>query len=180
MILKVLPAFGWLVLKDSFDAGEVFSNELFTENVYTVHNPSPYSDGRFGNTLCGYQWLYTEGRVRHTNVDTGEYADRTPGYCNLVTWEKVGTFRAEFLEPTTLFCINAPTNASKGSTVPHTEYFGLSAGERRTVPNGTKLFLASGSLLINGNQMHGPRQLHFGSGDREVEALNEAYGYIFP
>jgi len=68
MILKVLPAFGWLVLKDSFDAGEVFSNELFTENVYTVHNPSPYSDGRFGNTLCGYQWLYTEGRVRHTNV----------------------------------------------------------------------------------------------------------------
>lgn len=180
MILKIYPAFGWYVVKDSFEAGEIFSNELFFDNVYNVHNPSPYSDGRFGNTLCGYQWLYVKGRVRTTNLETGVYADRTPGYCNLVTWEQIGTFRADFVEPTTLFCINALTNQAKGSTVPNTTYFGLLAGQKTIIPNDTKLFLADGEILINGNLIKGGRQIHFSSGDREVEALQDSYGYIFP
>ena len=92
----------------------------------------------------------------------------------------MGTFRADFVEPTTLFCINALTNREKGSTVPNTTYFGLSAGQKATIPNGTKLFLADGELLINGNSIKGSRQIYFGSGDKEVEALQNTYGYIFP
>lgn len=180
MILKILPAFGWYVVKDSFDAGEIFSNELFTNNVYTVHNPSPYSDGRWGNTQCGYQWLYVEGLVRHVNIETGEETIRRPGYCTLVNTEKVGTFRAEILEPTTLFCINAITNKHKGETVPDTQYFGMKAGENKVIPNGTKLFLVTGTLRIDGKEFSGHRQIHITSGDKQVEALTDSYGYIFP
>lgn len=180
MILKVYPAFGWLVVKDLFDAGEVFSNELFTENVYTVHNPSPYSDGRYGNTPCGYQWLYVRGQAKVTNLETGTATYRTPGHCNLVTSEQIGTFKVEFLEPTTLFCINALTNTTKGSTVPNTTYFGLKAGQKTTLANGTKLFLVDGSLSINGTAFDGTRQIKISTGDKEVEALQDSYGYVFP
>lgn len=179
MILKALPAFGWIVLKDSFDAGEIFSNELFTENVYTVHNPSPYVDGRYGNTPCGYQWLYVQGNAKVTNVDTQEVTYRYPGHCNLVNLEQVGTFKVEFLEPTTLFCLNGATNAAKGG-VPNTSYFGLKAGEKQLIENNTKLFLASGELLIGGQSVSGHRQLHFTKGAKEVEAVTDSYGYIFP
>lgn len=179
MILKTLPAFGWVILKDSFDTGEIFSNELFTENVYTIHNPSPYGDGRYGNTLCGYQWLYVQGHAKVTNVDTQEITYRYPGHSNLVIPEQVGTFKVEFLEPTVLFCLNMFNNPTKG-TVPNTTYFGLKAGEKQTVPNDTKLYLASGELLVNGTNIAGHRQVHFSSGSREVEALQDSYGYIFP
>lgn len=176
---KAFPAFGWAVIKNSFDAGDIFSDELFSENVYTIYNPSPYRDGRYGNTLSGYQWLYTEGQGRTTNMETGEYVDRLPGYCNLVTWEQIGTFRVDFLAPTTVFCINVVNNPAKGA-VPDTTYFGLKAGEKQIISNGTKLYLASGGLLINGTNTTGPRQLHFSNGDREVEALQDSYGYLFP
>jgi hypothetical protein len=178
MILKSLPAFGWVILKDSFDAGEIFSNELFTENVYTVHNPSPHGDGRFGNTLCGYQWLYVQGRAKVTNIDTQEFTYRYPGHCNIALPEQIGTFRLEFLEPTVLFCINVHTNSAR-KTVPNTGYFGLKAGEKTTVAAPTKLYLASGELIINGTKFSGHRQLHISEG-REIEALADSYGYIFP
>lgn len=178
MILKTLPAFGWIILKDSFDAGEIFSNELFTENVFTVHNPSPYGDGRFGNTPCGYQWLYVQGRAKVTNLETQEFTYRYPGHCNIDIPEQVGTFRLEFLEPTVLFCINMFNNPTR-KTVPNTLYFGLKAGEKTTTTDTTKLYLASGEVLINGVKYAGHRQLKIAEG-REIEALTDAYGYIFP
>lgn len=179
MILKALPAFGWIVLKDEFEAGEIFSNELFKENVYTVHNPSPYNDGRFGDTPCGYQWLYVQGRAKVTNLDTQEVSYRYPGHCNVEMIEQVGRFKVEFLEPTILFCLNGVTNAQKGG-VPNTSYFGLKAGEKRLLETNTKLFLASGELIVNGQSVSGHRQLHFTKGSKEVEAATDCYGYIFP
>lgn len=175
-----LPAFGYIVLKNILPVGCEINDELICANKYSIQDPSPFEDGNYGNLGFGYTWLYTRGKMLHTNTSTGETVERVAGWSNLVTQEEVGTFSIAVVEPMVTFCLNVQSNANRQPRIPVTQYFHLLAGEPCTLPQGTKLFFADGTLNINGSEISGPRQIRVASGDREVLAVSNCYGLLFP
>jgi hypothetical protein len=170
--------FGWVIFETHVKAGTRGTDELFTEGEYVVRNPSPFCDGEFGNTGCGYTWLYTKGLCKVTNLDTGVVQLRGAGYCNIDTPELVGVNKTEVLEDLTVFCLCGTSNAGKNPTVPVTKVFRLSQGESISLPANTKLFLASGRLDIYGTVLS-TGQIRPKS-DVIASALDDCLGLVFP
>lgn len=180
---KSYPAFGYVVVRNSFPAGHVMDDdEIFSNGCFTITNPSPYADGKFGPPQGGYQWLYISGRIQHTNTETQAVQQRTRGFCNLDTPETIGTFRVESLEDSVIYCTSPFINKEKNPVSPNTTCFRLPQGQTAALVEGTKLFLADGTIEVNGVQIEGPRQVHVrvGTGPRQVTALSDCLGYIFP
>lgn len=182
---KQIPcaAFGYVVLKNEFDENEILNDELFVNNVCNILSPAANSDGLFinkTNLKSGYTWLYTSGKVEITNVYNGQSHMRLPGYCNVDTPESVGMFMHNILEPSTVFCLGPVINSSRTPLVPKTQVFRLKSGETTTLVTGTKLFLASGNMTIDDNQLSGPRQVWVKTSDKTVTADADCYGLIFP
>ena len=179
MIQTPFAAFGYVIIRDQFDVGDLLNDELFSDGIYTVFNPSPFSDGRFGSIKSGYTWVYTKGVMQHTNATTGQIQNRTAGFCNITTVETVGTSRAECIEAAEVFCVSPMANQSNTPSVPVTSYFKLLQGETTTLPLGTKLFLCAGELQTPDTTLVGPRQVSVSSGDVSVTATTNCYGLLF-
>lgn len=179
MKMTACSAFGYVIWKNEAEVGDVINDELTTNNTYQVFLPDPYTGGVFGDTGSGATWLYVKGRARHTNLVTKAVQDRTPGYCNLDTLEPVGMQSFEFIEPTTYFCLSAAINKDKLPPVPKTTTFKLVAGQSTTLPVGTKLFFADGTMIANGNPLSGPRQVSVNTSDVTVTATSDCYGLLF-
>ena len=174
MISTVHPAFGYIIVKQQIPANTVINNDPAVDNIYTVTDVS-----KFGQTTDGFIWLYTFGQTKITNIYTGEIQLRNPGYCNLVTPEKIGTFKKEIVEDAVIFCLSGRTNDKK-LPLPTLQYFSLTAGSKTELNPNTKLFLADGSITVDDQTFAGPKQIKVGDIAKEIIANTQCYGYIFP
>lgn len=168
MYSRPYSAFGYLVAKNVFTAGEVFISDPVVNNVFTVGDVFPYV------------WFYTKGTDVLINLDTQEQITRTAGDCSTVLPYPKGTWRTTLPEDLELWCISPFSNADKNPPVPNVEVFSLADGQETTVPRGTKLFLINASIQIADKTIPAGRQIEFVSGDKTVSAIGNAYGLIFP
>jgi hypothetical protein len=169
MIQKTFPAFGFFIVRNDVDAGEVISDGDLVNGVFTA-------DQNFACT-----WVYSKGLIRNTEVTTGEQRLRPAGYNNIESAEPVGTWRAEVIEPTVIFCIPPiAQNNVQPPLIKRLGYFHLPAGASTTLPNATKLSLCDGKLLVGGMEIRGMRQVQVKSRDVSVTAVEDCYGILFP
>jgi hypothetical protein len=171
METKTFPAFGFYVVRNRISAGEVISDDVFFDGKVKVVEPFD---------VC---WLYTKGLVHNINIDTQEVSVRMPGFCNAVSKEKSGTWRADFLQDSTVFCL--PPQRKDGSSsapalVDLVSPFVLPAGQTTNLPQGTKLSLCQGRVSINGSVIPELRQIEVKTGERVVTAVEDSFGFIFP
>lgn len=165
---KPYRAFGHLLSKNTLRAGEtnIVSEPIFN-SVFSVGDVFPYL------------WLYTKGHDVLINVDTQEQIVRGVGDSTFTNPYPKGTWRTTIPEDLELWCISAFANPNKKLTPPDITIFALAANQQVFVAQGTKLFLASGTLEIAGSLINGEKQISFSSGDKTVRAVVDAYGFIF-
>jgi hypothetical protein len=168
MYQKTYLAFGYYIAKSVFTAGEVVISEPVVDNVFTVGDAFPYV------------WFYTKGTDVLINLDTQEQITRTAGDCTVTLPYPKGTWRTTLPEDLELWCISPFNNTTKHPPVPNVSVFSLANGAQTIVPRGTKLFLLSASIQIDGKTILAGRQIEFVSGDKTVSAIGDAYGLIFP
>lgn len=171
-------SFGYLILKNEIETGHSLNDEIFKDGHVEIVIPEPNDIGRYGQ-CSGFSWLYTKGSIRWTNVYTGEQFVRSAGWSNIDSPAPVGLFHNEILEPTTVFCLGPTLNIDKIPKVPRTEVFRLTKDNQQTIPNNSKLFLAEGTLIINGTNYSGTRQLNVKTGDVVATASTDCYGLFF-
>jgi hypothetical protein len=171
METKTFPAFGFYVIRNKILAGEVITDDVFFNGLVEI------KDG------FDYCWLYTKGLVHNVCTATQEVSARAPGFCNAVTKEKPGVWRADFLQDSVVFCVppqDNTTNPLAPKLIDVITPFVLQAGQTVTLPRGTKLSLCQGSISINGTTIPEMKQVEMKNGDRQVTAIEDAYGLIFP
>jgi hypothetical protein len=174
MITTIHPAFGYTILKQRVPANTILNEPPAVDGIYTVTDVS-----KFGQTTDGFIWLYISGQTKVTNIYTGEVQFRNPGHCNIVTPEKIGTFRHEIIEDSVIFCMSGGVNVKK-LPLPALQYFNLPVGSKTELSPNTKLFLADGSITIDAQTFIGPKQIKIGDTAKEVTANTQCYGYVFP
>lgn len=164
--MKYTPyaAFGTVVILCTASPGD---------NKQTVLGPN-------GLVTSGW-YYYTSGRAEVTVIATGErLADRTPGWLNVdhshANASNGGTASLSFPVPTQWVCIPHAHNA-KG--LPTLSSLVFSEGETKLIPNETNLFLARGTLVVNGKSFTGPAQIRIRSGEATAVASTECYSLIF-
>lgn len=173
-------AFGYVILRNECEVGDVINDEVLKNNVYTVQRPSHLEDGNYSGLGHGYSHLYCAGKVKVTNTYTGEVHERLPGWSNIQRPETVGSFLIEFLEPYVAYCISPVINAGKTPRIPNTEVFALKAGESTNLSVGTNLFFGYGKIKIGQKEFSSPGQIKISTSDVVVEAFEDSYGLIFP
>jgi hypothetical protein len=173
MITTTHPAFGYIILKQQIPANTVLNVDPTVDNIYTVTDVN-----KFGKTADGFIWLYTSGQTKVTNVYTNEVQIRNPGYCNVVTPEKIGTFKKEIVEDSVIFCMSGDVNSNK-LPLPDLEYFYLDEHSEIELKTNTKLFLADGSISVGDKTFVGPKQIRVGDSAKTFIAKTKCYGYIF-
>jgi hypothetical protein len=179
-MIKQTPcaAFGYVILKNEIDAGEILNDELFKDGKYIITDPRPNDFGKYGDVGSGYTWLYTQGNLKHTNIYTNESEVRGPGWCNLVANVESGMYSAEILEPMVTFCVSPMANKDRLPKIPKMEYFYLAKNNTTTLVKGTKLFLADGTMTTGTTVLNGTRQVSVSSGDISVTATSDCYGFL--
>lgn len=166
---KAFPAFGHVVIRNQIAAGEIINDDIYLNGVVKVEVPFE---------TC---WFYTKGTVHQVNVDTGDVSVRGPGYCNAVTKEVAGTWRAEFIEDATVFCVPpSERHPMAAPLIDSLSVFQLSQGQSTVLLKGTKLALCQGRISVNGREIPQLRQIEVKSSDQTVTAVEDCYGLIFP
>lgn len=165
---KAFPAFGYYVVRNEVSAGEVITDDVFVDGLVDITVPF--------NTC----WFYTKGLVHNVNIATGEVSVRPPGFCNAVTKETAGVWRAEFLENSVIFCLPPQGGPPTETPIDWITPFVLLAGQTSLIPQNTKLYICQGSLLIGDKTIPALRQLEFKTGARTVTAVEDCYAFIFP
>lgn len=179
-MIKQTPcaAFGYVIIKNEMDAGDILNDELFNNGKYIITDSTPNDLGKYGDVGSGYAWLYTRGRLKHTNVYTNESEVRGPGWCNLVSVVEPGVYSAEILEPMVTFCVSPIPNKNRLPKIPKMEYFYLAKNSTTTLVVGAKLFLADGTMTAGATVLTGTRQVSVLSGDVIVTATSDCYGFL--
>lgn len=157
--MKLTPyaAFGYSLVEMSLVDGETYQAEV-SENLGTVH-------------------LWVRGGFKNKNLTTGEPWEDFPVGTFLTPESYVaGTFEHTAIGDTSLFCYNSARNRDY---VPPISKFHLVAGESTVLPQGTKLFLCSGSVTINGNQISKPTQIRGIHSPLSIHAETDCYGLLF-
>lgn len=166
---KTFPAFGYFVIRNRINKGEIISDDLYLDGKVLV-------DDNF--ETC---WLYTKGLVHQINVETQDVSIRAPGYCNAEIRETAGLWKAEFVEDSTVFCVPPQKkNPLHPPLVSLLKPFVLAAGQKHVLPQGTKLSLCQGKLSVGDTVINELRQIEFKTGSREVVAIEDCFGLIFP
>lgn len=165
---KAYAAFGYLIGKNTFTAGETFISDPVFNNKFSVGEYFPYT------------WLYTKGRDILINTTTNEQEERFAGDSNISKPYPVGEWISTLPVDMELFCISGFSNSNKTPALPEVSIFKLSKNQSTTIPNGTKLFLAEGTINIAGSNYQGVKQIYFKAGDKTVTAVEDSYGFIFP
>ena len=71
------------------------------------------------------------------------------------------------------------TDERNNGYLPDCEKWFLAAGQSVTMPQGTKIFLCSGTLVVNGKTLTTETQVHVKSTERLFEATTDCYGIKF-
>lgn len=121
----VKRAFGWVFVIRSFPAGA----------TQTVDGPGMLADA---------VTLITKGKAE-VYLDGQRRLDRGPGFLtsDMNPVGREGDFEIHYVEPTTRVCVPAALNKRK---IPNVTLIKLEAGEAKTVPVGSKLFVALGEV----------------------------------
>jgi hypothetical protein len=158
MIRKPYAAFGHVLFCNSCTKGEVYTAVIEE------------------NTPCTIFWA--KGHYKNKHVSAGTDFPDCPVGTFLRPEDLVpGVFEHTAVEESDVFCYDTRLNAGKMLDL---SPWHLSGGAETILPVGTKLFLCSGVLTVNGNNIDKPTQLHIRSGDSLVTAVSDCYGLIFP
>lgn len=177
---KVFRAFGYIIVQNDWDQGEVFSDDYCTDNLFTIRrevDPSLTPD-QFHEQDFNHVWLITSGRIEVTEESTGNICVREAGFCTLDVQNQRGLLKLNVAEPTRLFCLSANRNLKRTPIIPTLNTFRLRAGETYNTSSEMKLFLAAGEFQSGVINATGPSQIILSS-NREITAVTDCYGLIF-
>lgn len=164
---KSYPAFGYVVVKNKFTAGETFTAEPVFNNEFTVGIEFPYI------------WMYTKNGDTFLNQVTQEEVVYSVGDCTTTKPIPYGAWRSLLPTDMEMICISGFVNSNRTPPLPIVNIFKLSKDASTTILNNTKLFLADGTLNIAGTDYASVKQIHFKTGDKVVTAKEDCYGLIF-
>jgi hypothetical protein len=156
MIRKPYAAFGYVLYGNYYEDG------------YTVDTVT-YADSK---TVL----LFTEGSITVRDKETGEVVHEcVPG------WIKSGNYEDRLFTSTAnaasvSWCYDPKVNQNY---IPTIELVALKSGEAIELPQGTTLFLCSGTLVINGTDHVAPRQISVKSANVTAAATTDVYGLNF-
>lgn len=156
MIRKPYAAFGRILYANYYEEG------------YTVDTVT-YADSK---TVL----LFTEGSITVRDKETGEVVHEcVPG------WIKSGNYEDRLFTSTAnaasvSWCYDPKVNQNY---IPTIELVALKSGEAIELPQGTTLFLCSGTLVINGTDHTAPRQVSVKSTSVTATATTDVYGLNF-
>jgi len=156
MIRKPYAAFGRILYANYYEEG------------YTVDTVT-YADSK---TVL----LFTEGSITVRDKETGEVVHEcVPG------WIKSGDYEDRLFISTAnaasvSWCYDPKVNQNY---IPTIELVALKSGEAIELPQGTTLFLCSGTLVINGTDHTAPRQVSVKSTSVTATATTDVYGLNF-
>tara|TARA_R110000796_G_scaffold185521_1_gene302379 strand:- start:414 stop:887 length:474 start_codon:yes stop_codon:yes gene_type:complete len=156
MIRKPFAAFGRVLYANYY------------ENGYTVDTVT-YADSQ---TVL----LFTEGSITVRDKVTGSVAyECVPGYIKYGDYRN-GLYVSTANAPSVSWCYDPKVNQGY---VPPMELVALKTGEAIELPQGTRLFLCSGTLVINGVAHVAPRQISVKSASVTAAATTDVYGLNF-
>lgn len=165
MQVTVHKAFDLVVAITKLTQGETFVLDPVVDNIFQA-GPN-----------FGFVWYNTVGNDVLTNTVTGEQIARSAGTCTLTEPIPTGEWRTEVAEDLEVLCVSSFMNQNKLPIHAYLTQFKLLSQNQLTVPHGTKLFLGHGSLVIEGKTITGPQQILFKSGDKQVTASTNCYGF---
>jgi hypothetical protein len=174
--LQMHHAFGYLLAECIYQTGKTHHVPgVVSNNTVVITKTKPLES----------IWLQTKGTSTLTEINTGVIEKWTEGDSDLTNPCKLGSWQAEYTEDVAIWCL--PKNMTNDLNDPNKDIdltkitqFTLLDTQTTTIPNNTKLFLASGSLTINGQSYPGPQQIEVLTGDKSVTATGDCYGFIFP
>lgn len=156
MIRKPYAAFGRVLYANYYEDG-------YTADTVT------YSDSQ---TVL----LFTEGNVIVRDKITGTVAyECAPGWIMRGGYRN-GLYTATATAPSVSWCYDPKVNQGY---VPPIDLVALKSGEAIELPQGTTLFLCSGTLTINGVDHVAPRQISVKSASVTAAATTDVYGLNF-
>jgi hypothetical protein len=157
MKLKPFAAFGYVLTRNTYTDGEVYT-AVIGESVD-----------------CTTFW--TKGAFKNYNLSTGaDIHDFPTGYFLRPTDYVPGMFMHTVVGDAEVFCYDSRLNNGE---LPQIDPWFLTGGAQTVLPKGTKLFLCSGTLTVNDNNIDKPTQLHIQSGNLLVTSVTDCYGLIF-
>ncbi len=166
MQITIHRAFGIVVARALYAKDEVATVDPMVNNIFQV-GPN-----------FSFVWYNTVGNDLLVNTVTGEQLLRPEGTCTLTAPIPYGEWRTLIPEGMEILCASPFINANMLPLADHMVEFKLLSGAQTVVPHGTKLFLGSGKLTVEGKTIKGPNQISFKSGDKTVTASTNCYGFI--
>jgi hypothetical protein len=160
---KPYAAFGYVLIKNTYIANEVVEVTVNDASIST--------------------FFWTKGGFKSINKATGEpMPDWVAGdfvkpddYIKNDPYIK-GTFLQTPIGETIVWCYDPKLNRQ---FEPFLSKFNLSDGITTSLPQGTKLFLCEGTLVIDGQEINSPTQVYLKNGDKEALAQGQCYGILF-
>lgn len=151
MIQKPRAAFGYVLMENTYEDGEVWKVLIGSDMKCTT--------------------FWVQGQFKNTTIP-----DFLPGQF-LRPFEYIpGVFEHTSVGESKVFCFDQRLNNQRYvDLVP----FILSAGERRVLPKDTKLFFCAGKLVVNDQTIDKPTQISVRSKDTVVIATTDCYGLFF-
>lgn len=149
----------------------------FKQGEVTVIDPILNNTFQVGLNF-GFIWYNIVGDDLLTNTITGEQLARPEGTCTLSSPIPIGEWRMGIPEDMQVLCVSPFLNQTKLPLADYVSDFKLLSQNQLTIPHGTKLFLGHGSLVIDGKAITGPQQILFKSGDKQVTAATNCYGFL--
>lgn len=174
---KAYPAFGYVLIRCATKPGGTIDDGQVKKNILKIDSVLP--DGSAVVDQQKVFWLMMSGSHTMHNKTTGADEVRTPGWTNVVDVANVGEYEITVNEESTHICFSTGPGTPNTDNLPSLEVFRLPAGQTRTLPNGTKLYLGHGSLDAGGAVVGPMRQVRISTGDKAVTAIDDCYGWIF-
>lgn len=158
MAMKPYAAFGHILICNSYNKGDVY--------IADVEEGTP----------CTIFWA--KGHYKNRNISEDKDFKDFPRGTFLRPSDLIpGLFEHTVIEDSDVFCYDPRLNKGKTLTLVPLQ---LPGGTETILPKGTKLFLCSGSIAINGTNFDKPTQLHIQSKDTLVTINSDCYGLLFP
>lgn len=158
MILKPYAAFGHVLMENTYADGEVWKALIGSD------------------VKCTTFWVKGLFKNKNISSENADMPDFLPGHFLRPVDYVPGTFEHTSVGESKVFCFDQRLNNNRYVEITP---FLLMGGEQTTLLNGTKLFLCSGHLVVNGKDVEQPMQISVQSGDISVSANSNCYGLLF-
>jgi len=158
MIQKPYAAFGYVLIENTYA----------DEETYTAI---------IGDDIkCTTFWVQGVFKNKHVSANQ-EFRDFLTGTFLRPSDCIPGVFEHRSVGESKVFCFDQRLNSDQYVELTP---FVLEGGTETILPKDTKLFLCSGHLAVNGNNIEKPTQVSVRSGNTLVTAITDCYGLIFP